>query len=140
MKNNFLRKMLFIILILAIFYCLYMNTSGLREGLTSASASPTKCSDIKNCKGCGSANFSSGDGICYWCDGKCESGSNYSKYASGKCSRDINVSGCSDTDVAATATSTVAATVAATATSSACPNCPALVDIPAGTKMTLQHT
>ena len=125
MKNNFLRKILFIILILAIFYCVYKNSRGLREGLASASA--TKCSDIKNCKGCGSANFSSGDGICYWCDGKCESGSNYSKYATGKCSRDLNVSGCSDTDVTATSTT-------------ACPNCPALVDIPAGTKMTLQHT
>ncbi len=67
MKTKFLNKMLVVILISAIFYCVYMNATKLREGNTNIA---TKCSELDNCKSCSTANFTAtgGDGICYWCD------------------------------------------------------------------------
>ncbi len=123
MNKYLLLKALYLILILVIFYCVYKNYNVLREGLDTPQA---KCSNIKNCKECGT-KVTSDDGVCYWCNGKCESGANYSKYTAGSCSRDVYNSTCTATDSVSSTTTTY-------------PGYPVLVDIPAGTKISQQHT
>ena len=120
MNKRLLLKAITVILILVIFYCVYKNYNVLREGLDTPQA---KCSNIKNCKDCGT-KVTSDDGVCYWCNGKCDSGANYSTYAAGSCSRDVNNATCTATD----------------STTTTYPGYPILVDIPAGTNMSQQHT
>jgi hypothetical protein len=123
-----LLKAIFVILILVIFYCVYINSNILQEGYHSQ---PVKCSSIKNCRDCGT-KVTSDDGVCYWCNGKCDSGANYSTYASGSCSRDVNRSNCSATDSTTDTTTDTTTTIY--------PGYPVLVNIPPGTKMSQQHT
>ena len=123
MNKCLLLKAISVILILIIFYCVYINSNILQEGYHSP---PTKCSSIKNCKDCGT-KVTSDDGICYWCNGKCDSVANYSTYAAGSCSRDVNNATCSAID-------------STTPTTTTYPGYPVLVDIPAGTKMSQQHS
>jgi hypothetical protein len=88
----------------------------LKEGLNIA-----KCSDIKNCQSC--AKEKTGEGICYWCDNKCVKAADFNKYNS--CTRKyMNNSNCTALDTSDTTN---------------CQDCPLLIDIPAGTKMTKQH-
>jgi hypothetical protein len=117
MNKNLVIKTLFVILIFIIFYCVYKNYSVLREGINIA-----KCSDIKNCQSC--AKETTGEGICYWCDNKCVKAGDFDNYNS--CTRKyINNPNCTALD---TQTPTPS-----------CPDCPLLLDIPAGTKMTKQR-
>ena len=124
MNKYLLLKAITLILILVIFYCVYINSNILQEGYRSQ---PTKCKNIKNCKDCGT-KVTSYDGICYWCNGKCDSVANYSTYAEGSCSRDVNKATCSATDSTTDTTTTTY------------PGYPVLVNIPPGTKISQQHT
>ena len=124
MNKCLLLKAMFVILILVIFYCVYINSNILQEGYRSQ---PSKCSSIKNCKDCGT-KVTSDDGVCYWCNGQCDSIANYSKYAAGSCSRDVSNSSCTATDSTTDTTTTTY------------PGYPVLVNIPAGTKISQQHT
>jgi hypothetical protein len=130
MNKSLLLKSISLILILVIFYCVCKNYNVLREGLDTPQA---KCKNIKNCKDCGT-KVTSDDGVCYWCNGKCKSGANYSKYAAGSCSRDVNNTTCTAID-----TVTPATTSTTTSATTTYPGYPILVDIPAGTKMSQQY-
>ncbi len=123
MNKYLLLKSMFVILIIVIFYCVYMNYNVLQEGYGSR---PAKCKNIKNCRDCGT-KVTTDDGVCYWCNGKCDSIANYSTYAAGSCSRDVNNATCTATDSTTDTTTTTY------------PGYPVLVDIPAGTKMSQQH-
>ena len=124
MNKCLLLKAMFVILILVIFYCVYINSNILQEGYRSQ---PAKCSSIKNCKDCGT-KVASDDGVCYWCNGKCDSIANYSTYAAGSCTRDVHNATCTATDSTTDTTTTTY------------PGYPVLVNIPPGTKMSQQHT
>jgi hypothetical protein len=129
MNKCLLLKLLFTILILVIFYCVYISSNILQEGYDSRTV---KCSDIKNCKDCGT-KVTSDDGVCYWCNGKCDSGANYSTYAADSCSRDVGKSTCTATDYVTPPTTSPTSTTPY-------PGYPILVDIPLGTKMSQQYT
>ena len=117
MNKKLVIKSLFVILIFVIFYCVYKNYSVLKEGLNIS-----KCSDIKNCNTC--AKETTGEGICYWCDNKCVKAGDFNNYNS--CTRKyMNNPSCTALDTPETTQS--------------CPDCPLLIDIPAGTKMTKQR-
>ena len=128
MKIKFLNKMLVVILISAIFYCVYMNATKLREGNTNIA---TKCSELDNCKSCSTANFTAtgGDGVCYWCDNKCVKGADMSSYSS--CTRNSSLSTC---------TAVKPVDTPPPQPSNTPPNYPDMVDIPAGSKMSKQRT
>lgn len=121
--NKFISKGLIIILISVIFYCVYMNKSILREG---AENNITQCNQIKNCSACSAANFSGGDGRCWWCDNTCVSSTVVNgnhNYVDCKRSRDSKTCTGDIKPLAETSS-----------------NYPTLYDIPAGTKMTKQRT